>query len=298
MQRTFDSREFVRRIGHDLVREIDNARQATTSELVGDAIEQPVRDRLEQILPRGIAVGSGCVIDTNGRTSRQQDVVLYERDICPVFCINNSPETTYYPCEGVIAVGEVKSVIGSREIVDAFEKVASVKSLQRDFNKRELPELNGRIPYERIARNYGQIATPSIIEMVYDANSYEPNEDVFGFVLADRMSLKEATMFDKYCALVEQFGYKSPDIAVFLDGSIFNAYDRSKEQTTSTLSVKSGDIIGWRKHESPFANLVSWLFTAYNLVKTPGPAVFRKYFEEERGQVPILGLREITAESK
>ena len=74
-----------------------NARQTTTPELVGDATEQPVRKRLEQLFPRGIAVGSGCVNDTKGNTSRQMDVVLYERDICPVFCVNDSPETTYYP---------------------------------------------------------------------------------------------------------------------------------------------------------------------------------------------------------
>ena len=71
MKASFDPAAFVRRIGQDLVRAFDDAREATTSELVGDAMEQPVRDRLEQILPRGIAVGSGCVIDTRGGTSRQ-----------------------------------------------------------------------------------------------------------------------------------------------------------------------------------------------------------------------------------
>ena len=112
MRSTFDPGNFVRRIGRDLVHAFARAREATTPELVGDAMEQPVRDELEQILPRGIGVGSGCVIDTRGGTSRQMDVVLYERDLCPVFCINKSPETTYYPVEGVLAVGEVKSRIG------------------------------------------------------------------------------------------------------------------------------------------------------------------------------------------
>ena len=129
MKPTFDPSEFVRRISLDLVRAFDDAREVTTPQLVGDAMEQPVRDRLEQILPTGIGVGSGCVIDTNGGTSRQTDVVLYERDLCPVFCMNNSPETTYYPVEGVLAVEEVKSAIGKRELADAFDKVRSVKAL-------------------------------------------------------------------------------------------------------------------------------------------------------------------------
>ena len=108
-----------------------------TPELVGDAMEQPVRDRLEQILPRGIAVGSGCVIDTTGGTSRQMDVVLYERGLCPVFCINDSPETTYYPAECVLAVGEIKSSIGKRELADSFEKIRSVKALHRAYTELE-----------------------------------------------------------------------------------------------------------------------------------------------------------------
>ena len=71
------------------------------------------------------------MIDSYGGTSRQQDVVLYERDICPVFSINRTPQTTYYPCEGVIAAGEIKSLLDRDSLEDAFKKVASVKALRR-----------------------------------------------------------------------------------------------------------------------------------------------------------------------
>ena len=94
-------------------------------------MEQPVRDQLEQILPQGIGVGSGFVIDIYRKTSRQIDIVLYEKDICPVFMINNTPETTYYPCECVLAVGEVKSVLNGDSLKDAFSKISSVKELTR-----------------------------------------------------------------------------------------------------------------------------------------------------------------------
>ena len=77
----FNAADFITRLGHSLIKEFEEARQATTSQLIGEAIETPVRRRLEQVLPRGIAVGSGCVIDSYGNCSRQQDVVLYERDI-------------------------------------------------------------------------------------------------------------------------------------------------------------------------------------------------------------------------
>ena len=66
-----------------------------------------------------------------GATSKQQDVVLYEKHLCPEYSINDDPATTYYPCEGVIAVGEVKSEMASKDLEDTFDKIASVKKLRR-----------------------------------------------------------------------------------------------------------------------------------------------------------------------
>ena len=72
MDRNFDPDGFIRRIGERLVDEFKDAKAGTTPSTVGSAAEQPVRDQLEQILPRGIAVGEGFVIDSYGGTSRQQ----------------------------------------------------------------------------------------------------------------------------------------------------------------------------------------------------------------------------------
>ena len=83
MDNTFDVDKFIARIGTRLVEQFEDARAATSPAAVGDAMEQPVKDQLEQLLPRGIGVGSGFVIDSNGATSRQTDVVLYEKDILP-----------------------------------------------------------------------------------------------------------------------------------------------------------------------------------------------------------------------
>ena len=127
MDKTFDVEKFMARIGEMSVVQFDDAKAATSPSAVGDAMESPVRDQLQQILPRGIGVGSGFVIDGYGATSQQTDVVLFEKDICPVFSINNTPGTTYYPCEGVIAVGQVKSILNKQLLKDEFRKIASVK---------------------------------------------------------------------------------------------------------------------------------------------------------------------------
>ncbi len=130
MDTTFDYRSHVSKIGHRLVREFGDARMATSPSAVGDAMEEPVRKQLENILPRGIGVGSGFVIDTFGHTSRQVDIVLYEKETCPVFSINKARDS-YFPCECVIAVGEVKSRIDRATLADATEKIASVKRCRR-----------------------------------------------------------------------------------------------------------------------------------------------------------------------
>ena len=83
MKDMFDPDAFIQRIGCRLVEEFEIARNATSPSTVGAAMEQPVRKQLEQILPRGIGVGTGFVIDMYGETSRQNDIVLYGKNICP-----------------------------------------------------------------------------------------------------------------------------------------------------------------------------------------------------------------------
>jgi hypothetical protein len=81
-------------------------------------------------MPAGIGVGSGIVVDSYGGVSRQRDIIIYEK-ICPVFTHNDAAEASYFPVEGVIAAGEVKSPLGKAELADAFAKSESVKKLRR-----------------------------------------------------------------------------------------------------------------------------------------------------------------------
>ncbi len=270
MKSTFDPAEFVRRIGLDLVRAFDNAREATTPELVGDAMEEPVRERLEQILPRGIGVGSGCVIDTKGGTSRQMDVVLYERDLCPVFCINNSPETTYYPAEGVLAVGEVKSTIGKRELADSFEKIRSVKALQRAY----VTTKDGVY----VGRRYGDHGSGSVHGFHRDHTN---KGDIFGFVLADRASVAitlpdpsvphksgpKATLLGHYVKNIANINNDvlCPDLVVFLEGTLLlpQTISASEQYTPTRAKRVLPHLVHPARAESPFGELVKELWTRH-----------------------------------
>ena len=270
MQSTFRPAEFVRRIGHDLIRAFENAREATTPTLIGNAMEQPVRERLEQILPQGIGVGSGCVIDINGRTSRQMDVVLYEKEQCPVFCVNNSPETTYYPCEGVLAVGEVKSTIGKKELADCFSKIRSVKSLQRAFERTESGQ--------HVGRPYGDYGSATAYGFELDHTNLG---DIFGFILAEKPSIQivpykgntssisgcyhenvKAMRNDVFC----------PDMTVFLDGNVLTALTIDTDKVGSSAAYIPArahpvlpHIILPAQSESPFGDLLKAIWQRHQV---------------------------------
>ena len=179
--------------------------------------EQPVRDQLEQVLPRGIAVGEGFVIDSYGGTSHQQDVVLYERDICPVFSLNRTPQTTYYPCEGVIGVGEVKSSLDAVSLRDAFRKVASVKQLRRHIVHAFMPNPTTGEPIPS-RRNYLTPRGDAILR-VDEGRSSKERQQVFGFVLAGESRLKQEILTMHFRQLAAEVGDSlSPNLLVTLDG--------------------------------------------------------------------------------
>ena len=301
MNRQFDANEFVDRIGKRLVDQFDDARMATTPSLIGDAMEKPVRDQLEQILPRGIAVGSGCVIDSYGGTSRQQDVVLFERDICPVFSINDTPETTYYPCEGVIAIGEVKSILDRGTLTDAFQKIESVKRLKRRDTRHAvpMPDTGVRPP---LRRKYGLLHPDSIID-VAERSEHDHRRQIFGFVLAGKLQIKVETLCTAYLELTRQTGdVFSPNLVTVLTGEqlswatnksprrIYQQRDGQHILTEvhdawgSVTAAQDATHVAVYNGEAAFRNLVNWVYNAYTVGTTSAAQAFEHYI---RGNNPM-----------
>ena len=276
----FDAAAFIDRIGERLVFEFDNAGQATTPSQIGQAREVPVRKQLEQILPRGIAVGSGCVIDSNGNTSQQIDVILYDRDICPVFCVNDTPETTYYPCEGVIAVGEIKSSLGTRALNDSFSKIASVKGLKRYIvtppgNLEYLPGGGRVISY----RDYGSTTKPSVIRV----NDTDPEQDelkqIFGFVLSGKLALNPLTLLEKYIELVDQTrDILSPNLFISLnDGAV---YPFNEKKNKRLLSAQTASHFAFFEVKFGFRSLINYIYRSYRICQTSDIEAFDRYFSD------------------
>ena len=300
MDRSFNPDAFIQRIGRRLIEQFDDARAATTPSTVGAAMEQPVRDQLEQILPRGLGVGSGFVIDSYGGTSRQTDIVLYEKDICPVFSVNNTPETTHYPCECVVAVGEVKSELNGSSLRDSFLKIASVKQLQRHPTRHFIPnQTTGVQP--PVYRSYGNLHTADIVDV---SESPGARGQIYGFMLAGDTRLATDTLATSFIEISHEVGDAlSPNLGVVLSGTVLSWGRITKEQPGEVrkvdgkyvfsvpqggperyvreLNAESAELLDVDNESEPFRALVRNIRLMYYRGRTSDLRSLDRYFERK-----------------
>ena len=256
---------------------------AGTPGLIGSAKEHPARKQLERLLPQTAAVGSGLVIDSFGGVSKQQDIVIYDRASCPVFSINDTPEATFYPCEGVIAVGEVKSTINDRELRDSVEKIASVKRLRRFAGPSD--GLSG----PTIAfRSYGS-ATALVGGKSDEFNqSIRATDQIFGFVLCAKFGLLDETIHLRLLDLLQSTATaEGVNIAVSLSDGFVNPYD----QNSLCLSANGATGLSFCKEPlSAFPFLIERLGWVVSNGRTVQTSAFGRYFQENPGETQLFSV--------
>lgn len=178
MESSFNLKEYIRILGRELVSEFEKAGIMTHPGAVGAGRETSAKQKLKQILPAGVGVGSGFVIDSFGHTSRQCDIILYEENFVLHVSPNLDAENTYYNCESVIAVGEVKSIVTRKELEDSLDKLSIIKSLQRKDDGNSL-------------RKY--LSSQALMESFEKSRPYEPKNDtkkqIFTFLLCQRFNM-------------------------------------------------------------------------------------------------------------
>ena len=115
---------------HKIAAAVNQVRSAIPhSGEAGSLIEGQFRSQLTDVLPEKIGVSHGFVVDSDGRVSRQLDIVLYDRMNCPR--IFSSPGAQMFPVEMTYACGEIKTTLDKSRFKDSFEKCLSYKRLQR-----------------------------------------------------------------------------------------------------------------------------------------------------------------------
>lgn len=265
MEQTFNSFEFLEDLSEELILGFKEAGKATTPVLVGSAREKEVRKKLELIFPQSIGISTGCIIDTEKKTSKQTDIVVYEKDICPVFSINNNEETTYYPCEGVIAVGEIKSTINTKELEDSFAKIKSVKQLNR-FSKDST-----------IWRSYcSRQITQGANYQKFDQKNNSVDQ-IYGFILCEKIGLKLDTFLTKCSDLIKaEDAHLLPNIIVSLHDGIF-VYTDSKMNHIREDKNKADSFYNVKNPSGDFQYLINKLNYYINHGRSTDVLPFEKY---------------------
>jgi hypothetical protein len=272
------------RIGRRLVGEFDDAGQAGTPGLIGSAREHPARKSLERLLPGAVGVGTGLVIDSYGGVSKQQDIVVFGQAWCPVFSINDTPEATFYSCEGVVAAGEVKSGLGTKELEDAFAKIASVKRLRR----RAIAE-RGQLLSQKVVsfRKFGMSMGMACAKDEEFDQLAKATDQIYGFILCGQFNLGTGTLFEKACELWRA-GPKAetPNLIVSLKDGFISPFDSTKNQI-SFSPMNGNGIVHCSAPERAMGHLVHTLNDFVRAARTVEVKHFRRYFEPEGTQYPI-----------
>ena len=101
------------------------------SGLTGRAREIFARDLLTPFLSPNVATCTGIVVDSQGGSSRQIDIIVYDRTLIPSLMFTG--EEGIVPIESVLATIEVKSTLTRQELKAAILNAHSVKALAPRF---------------------------------------------------------------------------------------------------------------------------------------------------------------------
>lgn len=96
---------------------------------MGDVNERHFIEIIKRYLPDRYAVDTGIVIDSNGKTSDQIDVIVFDNQYTPTLL--DQKNHRFIPSESVYAVFEVKPHIDKAYLTYAGKKAESVRMLKR-----------------------------------------------------------------------------------------------------------------------------------------------------------------------
>lgn len=106
-----------------------SSKSITHNGVLGDVNETHFIETIKKYLPRRYAIDSGIIIDSNGSTSDQIDVVIYDNQYTPTLLDQHNHR--FIPAESVYAIFEVKPTIDKAYLDYTANKAESVRKLYR-----------------------------------------------------------------------------------------------------------------------------------------------------------------------
>ena len=93
----------------------------------GSAIEEMLRIFLRQYYPKTLDISTGILVDSDGKQSRQLDIIVSDAAKTPIFY--ESDRVRVIPAECAYAVIEVKSFLDLPQLESTYRNMQSVKAL-------------------------------------------------------------------------------------------------------------------------------------------------------------------------
>lgn len=106
-----------------------SAKSITHNGVMGEVNELHFIEVLKKYLPRRYEVSQGIVIDANGSTSDQIDIIIFDHQYTPTLLDQQAHR--FIPAEAVYGVFEVKQTISKAHLEYAADKAESVRRLER-----------------------------------------------------------------------------------------------------------------------------------------------------------------------
>ncbi len=286
MESSFNATSYLQFIAEELIMNFTSAGQATTPSLVGGAREKATRSKLQTLLPPFVGVGTGCIIDSFGNTSKQIDIVIYEKNICPVFSINDTPETTYFPCEGVIAAGEIKSTLDNAALKDIFAKVNSVKELKR----YAVPSKGVLVPGETVSfRHYGNLGSFECTKKE-EFDQLKMTDQTFCFAFCGELGVRPTSLLDEFHTLSQTVPSSNwINIISILNHGLMVYLDRNKNAIHYSFGLGANGVYLTGKRSNNFEFLVNRLTEIVQKGRTSETKGFSRYILPSAGDVLLDG---------
>ncbi len=109
-----------------------------------EEIQAKIKHRLIDFLPPSFGVGSGRVITKKGNTSQPLDIIIYQKSTCEKF---PQQHKTYFLSQ-VLFVLEIQLIYNEETLIEALEKIKSVKQLK--LTQKNSKTDNLVLPYSSI----------------------------------------------------------------------------------------------------------------------------------------------------
>lgn len=124
LREAFSAEQEVLRVKLDL-----SGKSITHNGVMGEVNELHFIEVLRKYLPNRYGLTQGIVVDCNGATSDQIDIIIFDPQYTPTLLDQQSHR--FIPAEAVYAVFEVKPTINKNYLEYAADKAASVRRLER-----------------------------------------------------------------------------------------------------------------------------------------------------------------------